>query len=48
MAAGGPKSWVLVAMIPFLVFGAWENVTGSRLVRIRQNTRRSAGVCFAR
>ena len=32
---GRAKTWVLVAMIPFLVFGAWENVTGSRLQRIR-------------
>ena len=32
---GRAKSWVLVAMVPFLVFGAWENVTGTRLQRIR-------------
>lgn len=41
--AGRAKSWVLVAMIPFLVFGAWENVTGSRLVRIRQEYQTVSG-----
>ena len=41
--AGRAKSWVLIAMIPFLVFGAWENVTGSRLVRIRQEYQTVSG-----
>lgn len=40
---GRAKSWVLVAMIPFLVFGAWENVTGSRLQRIRQEYQAVSG-----
>jgi ABC-type uncharacterized transport system permease subunit len=37
------KLWVLVAMIPFLVFGTWENVTGGRLRRIRQNYQTISG-----
>jgi hypothetical protein len=37
------KLWVLVAMIPFLVFGTWENVTGGRLHRIRQNYQTISG-----
>jgi len=40
---GRAKSWVLVAMIPFLFFGAWENVTGSRLQRIRQDYQTISG-----
>jgi hypothetical protein len=40
---GRAKSWVLIAMIPFLVFGAWENVTGSRLQRIRQDYQTISG-----
>jgi ABC-2 type transport system permease protein len=31
------KLWVLAALVPFLVFGAWENVTGVRLQRVRSN-----------
>ena len=31
------KLWVIVAMVPFLIFGTWENVTGGRLRRIRQD-----------
>ena len=31
------KLWVLVALVPFLLFGAWENVSGTRLQRIHQN-----------
>jgi ABC-2 type transport system permease protein len=31
------KLWVLAALVPFLVFGAWENVTGARLQRARFN-----------
>jgi hypothetical protein len=30
------KLWVLVAMIPFLAFGIYENVAGTRLDRIHQ------------
>src|SRR5271170_1260839 len=31
------KLWVLAALVPFLVFGAWESTTGNRLNRIRQD-----------
>jgi ABC-type multidrug transport system permease subunit len=31
------KLWVLVALVPFLIFGAWENATGTRLRRINMN-----------
>jgi len=31
------KLWVLAALVPFLVFGAWESTTGNRLNRIQQN-----------
>src|SRR5580700_7788645 len=31
------KLWVLAAMIPFIAFGAYENVKGDRLVKIRQD-----------
>jgi ABC-2 type transport system permease protein len=31
------KIWVLVAMVPFLIFGAWENAVGTRLGRIHQD-----------
>jgi hypothetical protein len=31
------KLWVLVALIPFLLFGAWENVRGTRLERVKRN-----------
>jgi ABC-2 type transporter len=34
---GSAKLWVLVAMIPFLAFGTYENVKGDRLARIRQD-----------
>ena len=40
---GRAKLWVVVAMIPFLVFGAWENVTGGRLRRIRQKYQTVSG-----
>jgi ABC-2 type transport system permease protein len=33
--AGRAKSWVLVAFVPFLVFGLYENIAGTRLQRIR-------------
>jgi ABC-2 type transport system permease protein len=35
--SGRAKIWVLVAMVPFLIFGAYENVAGTRLLRIRQD-----------
>jgi ABC-2 type transport system permease protein len=31
------KFWVLVAFVPFLVFGTWENIAGNRLQQIRTN-----------
>ena len=31
------KLWVLAAMIPFLIFGTYENVYGNRLTRIHQD-----------
>jgi len=31
------KLWVLVALIPFVAFGLYENVAGHRLIRIRQD-----------
>jgi len=31
------KWWVLAALVPFLVFGAWENIAGNRLSRISTN-----------
>jgi ABC-2 type transport system permease protein len=31
------KLWVLAALVPFLVFGTYESVTGKRLHRIQQN-----------
>jgi ABC-2 type transport system permease protein len=34
---GSAKLWVLVAMIPFLAFGTYENVKGDRLNRVRQD-----------
>jgi ABC-2 type transport system permease protein len=33
------KLWVVVAMIPFLIFGAYENAAGSRLARIQRDYR---------
>ena len=35
-ASGRAKLWVVVAMIPFLAFGIYENVYGNRLSNIRQ------------
>ena len=40
---GRAKLRVLAAMIPFLVFGTWENVTGGRLHRIRENYQAISG-----
>src|SRR6202789_509549 len=34
---GSAKLWVLAAMIPFVAFGAYENVKGDRLALVRQN-----------
>jgi ABC-2 type transport system permease protein len=34
---GRAKLWVLVAMIPFIAFGVYENVAGKRLTQIHDN-----------
>jgi len=34
---GRAKLWVLAAMIPFLAFGIYENVAGTRLEQLRRN-----------
>jgi ABC-2 type transport system permease protein len=31
------KYWVLAALVPFLVFGSWENATGKRLNHVQRN-----------
>jgi len=31
------KLWAVAALVPFLIFGVWENVTGTRLKDINQN-----------
>lgn len=31
------KVWALAALVPFLAFGAWENVAGHRLSQVRRN-----------
>jgi ABC-2 type transport system permease protein len=36
---GRAKLWVLVAMIPFIAFGVYENVAGKRLAQIHDNFR---------
>ena len=35
--AGRAKLWVLAAMIPFIAFGAYENIHGDRLNRVAHN-----------
>jgi ABC-2 type transport system permease protein len=35
--SGRAKLWVVVVMVPFLLFGLWENVYGTRLTQMRQN-----------
>jgi len=37
------KLWALAALVPFLVFGTWENVAGSRLGQIRSNFQSLSG-----
>lgn len=34
---GRAKLWVLAALVPFLVFGAYENFTGTRLQQVHQD-----------
>jgi ABC-2 type transport system permease protein len=36
---GRAKLWVLVAMVPFIAFGVYENVAGKRLAQIHENFR---------
>jgi len=31
------KMWAAAALVPFIIFGVWENVTGTRLKQINQN-----------
>jgi ABC-2 type transport system permease protein len=31
------KLWAVAALVPFIIFGVWENVTGTRLAEINQN-----------
>jgi ABC-2 type transport system permease protein len=33
------KLWVLVAFLPFLLFGAWQNISGTQLRHIRESYR---------
>jgi ABC-type uncharacterized transport system permease subunit len=37
------KLWVLAALVPFLLFGAWESTTGRRLNRIQQDFQTLSG-----
>jgi hypothetical protein len=34
---------VLAALLPFLIFGAWENTAGDRLSRIQSNFQSLSG-----
>lgn len=40
---GRAKLWVLVAMIPFLAFGIYENAAGTRLEQVRRNFMQLSG-----
>jgi ABC-2 type transport system permease protein len=35
--SGRVKLWVVVVMVPFLLFGLWENLYGTRLAQLHQN-----------
>lgn len=37
------KLWALAALVPFLVFGIWENTVGTRLERIQSNFQSLSG-----
>lgn len=37
------KLWALAALVPFLVFGIWENTAGTRLERIQSNFQSLSG-----
>jgi len=40
---GRAKVWVLVAMIPFLIFGIYENAFGTRLAHVQQQFQMLSG-----
>jgi ABC-2 type transport system permease protein len=44
---GSAKLWVVVAMIPFIAFGTYENVKGDRLARVRQDFQMMSGAAKA-
>lgn len=37
------KLWAVAALVPFIVFGVWENATGTRLKRITQDFKALSG-----
>lgn len=37
------KIWAVAALLPFIVFGLWENATGTRLKHIQQNYKALSG-----
>jgi ABC-type multidrug transport system permease subunit len=41
------KLWALLALVPFLLFGTWENVVGTRLSRVNRNFERLSGSVLA-
>jgi len=41
------KLWALAALVPFLLFGTWENVAGTRLHRVNRNFERLSGAGMA-
>jgi len=41
------KLWVVVAVVPFLLFGMWENIAGTRLSRVNRNFERLSGSVMA-
>jgi hypothetical protein len=40
--------WAVAALVPFLLFGAWENVAGTRLYRVNRNFQRLSGSLAAK
>ena len=42
------KLWALAALVPFLAFGVWENVAGTRLHRVNRNFERLSGSLMPR
>ena len=41
------KLWVVVAVVPFLLFGMWVNIAGTRLSRVNRNFERLSGSVMA-